>query len=214
MAAHYLAEIRARQPSGPYRLGGYCIGGCLAFEMAQQLRAAGEEVEILVMIDAVPPTYRPGGRPSLLSRLAGRARRAVSKSPAELASALKRRVLRATGRSTDQGTGLDRLPSLYNNIPVAFRRVSAIHYEALQAWKPKPYPGDAWLLRSENEGFAEDFGWRPLIGGELRIATIDGPHSDVLKEPFLPANALRLAGVLEDHLTPRPPHRGDARGRT
>jgi len=43
MAAHYVELMRARQPRGPYFLGGWCYGGIIALEMAQQLRAAGEE---------------------------------------------------------------------------------------------------------------------------------------------------------------------------
>ncbi|WP_435270856.1 beta-ketoacyl synthase N-terminal-like domain-containing protein [Streptomyces sp. 1222.5] len=58
LAALYLERIRARQPHGPYRLGGYSFGGNVAYEMALQLQAAGEEVEALVMLDSYPPeTY-------------------------------------------------------------------------------------------------------------------------------------------------------------
>ena len=42
MAAHYLAEIRAVQPEGPYFLGGYCMGGTLAYHIAQELLAREE----------------------------------------------------------------------------------------------------------------------------------------------------------------------------
>jgi amino acid adenylation domain-containing protein len=55
MAAHYLSEIRNLQPQGPYRLGGTCFGGVVAYEMARQLRAAGESVELLFMLEAWPP---------------------------------------------------------------------------------------------------------------------------------------------------------------
>ena len=43
MAARYVREIRLLQPEGPYFLGGHCLGGVIAFEMAQQLHAAGSE---------------------------------------------------------------------------------------------------------------------------------------------------------------------------
>ncbi len=51
MAAHHIAEIRKVQPRGPYRIGGYCFGGVIAFEIAQQLTDAGEQVERLVLVD-------------------------------------------------------------------------------------------------------------------------------------------------------------------
>ncbi|MFJ4953085.1 beta-ketoacyl synthase N-terminal-like domain-containing protein [Streptomyces sp. NPDC088760] len=58
LAALYLERIRRRQPEGPYRLGGYSFGGNVAYEMALQLQAAGEEVETLVLFDSYPPeTY-------------------------------------------------------------------------------------------------------------------------------------------------------------
>jgi thioesterase domain-containing protein/acyl carrier protein len=56
MAADYLAALRAAQPEGPYLLGGYSFGGIVAFEMAQQLREAGQEIAALVMLDSMPPT--------------------------------------------------------------------------------------------------------------------------------------------------------------
>jgi acyl-CoA synthetase (AMP-forming)/AMP-acid ligase II len=51
MAAHYLHEIRIVQPNGPYLLGGRCIGGTIAFEMAQQLTAQGERVLLVVNVE-------------------------------------------------------------------------------------------------------------------------------------------------------------------
>ena len=51
MAAHYVAELRRVQRHGPYRLGGDCVGGVIAFEAAQQLRRAGEAVGLLALLD-------------------------------------------------------------------------------------------------------------------------------------------------------------------
>jgi phthiocerol/phenolphthiocerol synthesis type-I polyketide synthase E len=53
MAALYLKEIRRVQPYGPYFLGGYCGGGTIAFEVAQQLRADGEPVALLALFDTM-----------------------------------------------------------------------------------------------------------------------------------------------------------------
>ncbi|MBX9828767.1 MAG: AMP-binding protein [Xanthobacteraceae bacterium] len=54
-AAERVPLLLAKQPDGPFRLGGYCNGALLAFEMACQLEAAGREVELVVMID--PPSF-------------------------------------------------------------------------------------------------------------------------------------------------------------
>ncbi len=52
MADDLLREVRRVRPHGPYRLGGHCNGGVVAFEAAQRLVAAGETVELLVLVDA------------------------------------------------------------------------------------------------------------------------------------------------------------------
>jgi thioesterase domain-containing protein len=59
MAAHYLRETKTVQPKGPYLIGGHCFGGKVAFEMAFQLRAQGEQVAMLAVIDAFAPGYPP-----------------------------------------------------------------------------------------------------------------------------------------------------------
>lgn len=53
MAACYVKEVRTRQPKGPYFLGGYCMGGTIALEMAQQLRDQGQEVALLALMDTL-----------------------------------------------------------------------------------------------------------------------------------------------------------------
>src|SRR5579884_3400349 len=60
MAANYAKEIRRARPHGPYLIGGYCGGGTIALEVAQQLRAMGEEVALLALFDTsnwckIPP---------------------------------------------------------------------------------------------------------------------------------------------------------------
>src|SRR5262249_45612234 len=47
MAAEYVAAIRAVQPHGPYHLGGWSMGGVVAYEIAQQLRKQGESLGLL-----------------------------------------------------------------------------------------------------------------------------------------------------------------------
>ena len=60
MASAYILEIKKVQAKGPYLLCGYCAGGTIAFEMAQQLLANGEKVAKLILIDArASHTYAP-----------------------------------------------------------------------------------------------------------------------------------------------------------
>jgi thioesterase domain-containing protein len=55
MAESYIGLMRTHQPHGPYRIGGSCNGGLIAYEMARQLRQTGETVDALVMIE--PPDW-------------------------------------------------------------------------------------------------------------------------------------------------------------
>ena len=56
LAANCVRALRAARPRGPYVLGGHCHGGLIALEMAHQLRAVGENVELLVMVDTRAPS--------------------------------------------------------------------------------------------------------------------------------------------------------------
>ena len=60
IATYHLTEIRKLQPSGPYLLAGICFGSFVALEMAQQLRAEGEQVALLAILDGQSPTSGPG----------------------------------------------------------------------------------------------------------------------------------------------------------
>src|SRR5439155_12737431 len=70
LAAHYVKEIRGVQPRGPYRLGGFCFSGLVAYEMARLLREQGEDLALLALIDAYPP--RPSQRQHRFERTRSR----------------------------------------------------------------------------------------------------------------------------------------------
>ena len=55
MAAGYIQKIQEAQPDGPYLLGGMCAGGLIAYEMASQLLAKGNQVELVLILDAATP---------------------------------------------------------------------------------------------------------------------------------------------------------------
>lgn len=55
LARTHLARVREIQPNGPYRIAGFSFGGLVAFEMAHQLRSAGQEVEMLFLLDPMLP---------------------------------------------------------------------------------------------------------------------------------------------------------------
>src|SRR5579863_1246168 len=66
MATAYAKEIRRKQPHGPYFLGGYCMGGTVAYEIARQLQAQGERVALLALFDTMEWSKIPP--PSVLDK--------------------------------------------------------------------------------------------------------------------------------------------------
>lgn len=63
IAARLVQDILAAEPCGPYMIGGFCIGGVLAYEVAVQLRRSGHAVAFLVLVDPPAPSDLKSGRP-------------------------------------------------------------------------------------------------------------------------------------------------------
>ena len=99
MASDYVDEIRQVQPHGPYIVGGFCVGGPIAFEMARQLDAAREQVASILLLD-------PKFRSAMGASLRRVARAASSSRPAACrrACAPRRQDARLSGgRPARQG---------------------------------------------------------------------------------------------------------------
>jgi len=169
-AALHLATIRRMQPKGPYRIGGECIGGVIAYEVAQQLRERGETVELLLLLDAWCPT----GDGRVPRRSLGRwlaPRRIVDKS-VELVRA-----------------GASFLAELPNPPPAArpwplelWQRLTVPrevkrHMEACMRYRPRPYPGQVTIVASAaslRRGLADP--WRALASGGTVVHEAPGDH--------------------------------------
>jgi acyl carrier protein len=65
MAVAHLATLRQVQPEGPYLLGGYCNGALMAYEMARQLHAQGQTIDLLLLIDPDAPARHRWVRSSI-----------------------------------------------------------------------------------------------------------------------------------------------------
>jgi amino acid adenylation domain-containing protein len=70
MAADHLTTLQSLQSQGPYRLGGYCNGGLIAFEIARRLKAQGQRVDLLVLVDS--RVYNTGAGARILRALVER----------------------------------------------------------------------------------------------------------------------------------------------
>ncbi len=62
LAGDYISDLLRVQPTGPYRLGGFCFGGLVAVEIAHQLEQLGHEVALVALFDTDLPTSLPESR--------------------------------------------------------------------------------------------------------------------------------------------------------
>ncbi|MEM9593743.1 MAG: condensation domain-containing protein, partial [Acidobacteriota bacterium] len=207
MASRYVGEVLAVQGSGPYRLGGYCIGGGVAYEMARQLTAGGRTVELLVLIDSVPQSHAEGRGAPGPTLLARRIRRLLTKDPREMAASVADAARQAAQKLTSRldrpnpGSGEPAPPELddvldMRTLPQVYHDASRRHFAAMRDYRPGPYTGDAWLLRTDDPRFDEDFGWGGLVEGHLGIERVPGRHADVLKEPHVQEVGAKLSAIL------------------
>jgi amino acid adenylation domain-containing protein len=191
MAQHYLTELRAAQPSGPYRLVGYCFGGIVAFQMAQLLVRAGEEVELLALLNAPSPAWLArfgwyGNQPGRRIRPRDPARRLLVALRVERRRSRRRlvllwaRLLLALGRPLPERVRDD-----------YFVWISA---NAQTEYRPQPYPGRIVAIYGEGLYDEPEFGWTGLAGIESHA--VPGEHTNnrqLLNEP----HAAHVARLLE-----------------
>lgn len=189
MAARYLETVRAVQPQGPYRLGGWSLGGAVAYDMACQLHTLGEQVEIVFMIDTHLPgqTGRAQDDASLLAAftadICAVARQPACIDAAELAglplAAMLEKVFHAAAA---QGIALDssaHLARLYH--------VFKANLLALDAFQPRPYDGHLLLLNATEERPLQEAqaNWQ-LLARQLRVQDLPGNHYRILGKENLP----------------------------
>ncbi|MGE0651978.1 MAG: AMP-binding protein [Alphaproteobacteria bacterium] len=203
MAAHYVREIRKVQPSGPYYLGGYSFGGRVAFVMAQQLRAAGQDVALLALFD----TYSACGqqRVALRDWLAHHRERLRSLPKAKIPGYIllrgrnlaKMAFMRARLKSYSAAWRF--FKSRGKPLPRVLRRPVPANDMIRRSYQPCPYDGDAVLFMAERYAWAhadQHDGWYKLIRGCLEIRPISGRHYEIMAQPHVQTLAEELSDVL------------------
>jgi thioesterase domain-containing protein len=191
MAADYVREIRRQQPDGPYHLLGVSFGGLLAYEVAQQLSAAGVAVGAVTVLDF----DFDAGRPRRWSeRLAHRLRalpkrwQAIMK-PRERLDAVAHATPGAPRPSDEEQRLIDLRDRIYE--------------QAIAAYVPQPYGGRVHVVRAEEtlatagHQPAADYGWARHVR-DLCLEDVAGGHVSMLAEPHVHA----LAVCVRRHLAP------------
>jgi thioesterase domain-containing protein len=186
MATQYLNDIRTVQPEGPYFLGGYSFGGLVAYEMARQLTAHGEQVAFLALFDTAPGQVKP--QTSSLLKSFGKP------TPKFLFSDLPRGVYKGIRR---------RVRAL--RIPQSLKNVFYANTRAAEEYALQPYEGKVTLFRATEKSLraAENpyAAWHGMALGGLEFQDISGDHYGVLLEPQVAAFAERLKICIDEAAT-------------
>jgi thioesterase domain-containing protein/aryl carrier-like protein len=203
IAEQIVTIIRDRRLEGPYMLGGWCAHGLLAYEVAQQLKAQGQDVALVLMLETVNPVrlkqYSGWRRivaryqlklhlfrfeSAYLRQLDGKQKRDyISGRLSQKVSRIKQSLRRVLGRAAETRQGpLDVL------------------YAAASKYYPKSYEGYVALIRSVERsiGFLQqlDLGWTDVLGEDLEIYETPGNHYTIYMEPNVDTLAQKMDACL------------------
>ena len=204
MASRYVREIRLLQSEGPYFLGGHCLGGLIAFEMAQQLQAEGQRVAVLALIDS----FAPLGKQTIRRRIPLRHR--VKRSLALVRLHIDNLMLLGWGEKLSYvEVKFNRLLyKMYMAVGTpwvltaqARRRVLAAGVQARRNYNPNVYPGSITLFRATEmlpgQGVEPQVRWGKLAAGGLEVHLIPGYFAQTVYEPRVRLLAEKLAACLD-----------------
>ena len=186
VAANYLGQVRAIQPSGPYHFAGHSSGGLVVFEMACQLSEQGESVGLLALLDCDPNTGKSAHQPfrdwNSLKASFSRARTAFRLREFGVREVLASRIdyqrikmkIWRADRSRRAGRALG--------------QVEAEGYLALalRDYELRPYPGNITLFVAQDEPGPKGepaSAWKGTALGGCETRLIPGTHRTILSRP-------------------------------
>jgi amino acid adenylation domain-containing protein len=210
MATHYIEAIFSSQPVGPYLLGGWSLGGLIAFEMAQQLRGQGHEVALLVLFD-VPSLadngeFSEGDSSAIIDSFAKEFGLSLDSQNFSLNHFFEleaeEQLTYLTSRMNissilNQSTVADLLPYGENSPQFKnYLRVFTTNISAGRNYKPQIYPGWITLFKAAGNSTTdiseENLGWGKLAGEGLDVYLTPGNHATMMQEPHVRVLAERL----------------------
>jgi len=211
IAAYHIESLRMAQPKGPYYLGGWCLAGVIAYEMARQLEAQGEEVVLVALFDAANPAYlRRFSKAELavrrtlfwlqksrlhFDRLRHLGLHAGWEYLGERVESIRQHFRLAKLRRTYRSS-IGRTEVLSGDL----RGANAVVYLAARTYKPGPYSGRVGLFRSGFEPLSlhrdTTLGWKD-VAERLVVEEVPGDHREIFDEPAVHVLAARLSEQLE-----------------
>ncbi|MDA4120318.1 MAG: alpha/beta fold hydrolase [Thaumarchaeota archaeon] len=201
MAAYYIEALQTVQPEGPYCLGGWSMGGTVAFEMAQQLHAQGQRVALLALLDSRIPT--PGEKFSEqefeatllvdVVRYFG-----LPLKPEDLSRLPKDEVL---ARVLEQAKKAGLVPA---EVEVSqahqFVELCKADFRATRNYAMHRYSGRITLFKASEDLVASSpdptLGWGEWAAGGVEVHAVPGNHANMVYGPQVEVLALKLKTCL------------------
>jgi thioesterase domain-containing protein/acyl carrier protein len=204
MATLYVKEIRRVQPHGPYFLGGYCMGGTIAFEVAQQLRTEGEQIAILALFDTinwskVPPLENWDKCYFLTHRLIFHMANFLSLDSKSKAKFLREKMSGFGSRFPVWSRMLLSQFGLNSHSAMSKSRglgqVWRANVRAYLSYVPQPYPGkvtDFRPLKQYRGLHNPEMKWDRLAAGGQEVVVLPVNSTGILFEPYVKHLAVAL----------------------
>lgn len=188
MAAHYLREIRAMRPQGPYYLVGFSMGGKIAFEMARQLEQQGQAVALLAMIDTylvTEPDTGPGEEEWQIEPETRTVKQILARIRAWAGRMRRRYFTRGAVERNDEG-----------DWPPA-KRVQEANKVANRHYSPRLYGGRITFFEpTRGRNGVTSLEWSPWAAEGMEVIAIPGDHRSILEEPEVRVLAEEINRVL------------------
>jgi amino acid adenylation domain-containing protein len=181
MASSYLKEIQTIQPKGPYYLGGYCMGGTIAYDMAQQLYAQGQQVALLALIETYDWSKITAN--SFIDK--------VIVALQQIEFLLRNFLLLKSKRTAfliEKLKGAGKAIMMKTTKDVNNFNFSAINIQATKDYIPQVYPGKVTHFRPLKVFARWDgpqFGWEELAAGGVDLIEVPVYPVGMLDEPFV-----------------------------
>jgi thioesterase domain-containing protein/acyl carrier protein len=208
MAALYIKEIRAFQPEGPYFLLGASFGGLVAFEMAQQLVAEGQQVALLVMLNTNCPIYTLTKR--IRCHIGHLMERGLRGYANEIGKTIRRRRTKEAvegnngpGNITVLDPELAKVLERHREVDESLVRTVRAILDSEQDYVPaqQVYPGKItffWAQDAVRDFEDNRLGWRRIAAGGLDIHVVPGTHTSMREEPYVADLVAKLKPCLEN----------------
>jgi amino acid adenylation domain-containing protein len=201
MAAHYIKAIREQQPQGPYRLGGWSFGGNVAYEMACQLEAEGEAIELLVLLDSgAASADRPPSEEDLTKLLMGLfpAEEQLSMDELKLMPPAAQLAWFVDRAKQAQLVGLAGMGTQSESQVFG---VFKSNLQALAEFRCRRYGGKVTLIRASEQALEQgqdpQLGWSSWADGGVEVHEIAGDHVQMLQDPLVRTLANIVQGCLD-----------------